>query len=473
MKYQKMYIDGVTVVSPQQIEIVNPATENVITKIYSADKEYAQKALDAAKKAQKPWANTPISERVAWMKKLQQAVIENEELLRQCVHEETGKTWAGTEEDYQSLVDSLGFYSEEIQRHGVTQIPDIAGTHKHTLSTKPVGVVVAYLSWNFPLLNLGFKLGPAMATGCPIILKPSLKSPLSAYALGAICEQIGLPSGVVNIISGDDADIGDYISSSKIPAMLTLIGAISTGIKIMQAGSSTIKRYSMELGGNTPFIVYKDADLDLAADILTALKFGNAGQICVAPNRIFVEAAIEKEFTAKVLERVKNVVVGYGKDSDATMGPLIDKASREKVHALVTNAVQSGAELITGGTFDAKQVGAFYPPTVLRNVIDTMPIYQEEVFGPVISLITFEHEDEVLQRANDTDTGLASYVFTKDHVKANNAANTLEFGEIQINGVKYGIDLPHVGIKQSGIGCDCSKYALNDYLYLTRVTEVI
>ncbi|WP_394151288.1 aldehyde dehydrogenase family protein [Vibrio maritimus] len=473
MNYSEMYINGELTGSSFKFEVINPATDDVVEEISVADKQIASQALSAAKHAETTWGKTSIAERVTWMKKLRSKVVENQHNLRMAVHLETGKSWAGTEEDYQSLVNSLEFYAEEIKRYTPPGLNDIDGSHQHTLRHLPVGVVVAYLSWNFPLLNLGFKLGPALASGCPIILKPSLKAPLSAYLVGTLCQQIGLPHGAVNVIAGDDNEIGNHLSSSTIPAMLTLIGSIATGVKIMQAGATSIKRYSMELGGNTPFIVYKDADLDLAADIVTALKFGNSGQICVAPNRVFVDTAVKDNFVQKVLERTDQVKVGFDKNADITMGPVIDKGSRARIHALVDKAIQSGATLLRGGEFDSKLTGSFYPPTVICDVTKEMAIYQEEIFGPVISIIDFDCERSVVEEANRTDTGLASYVFTTDAAKAQRTAEALEFGEVQINGVKYGIDLPHVGIKQSGIGCDCSKYALDDYLYLTRITRAL
>ncbi|WP_234496511.1 aldehyde dehydrogenase family protein [Vibrio maritimus] len=473
MLIQDMYVQGNSYQSGDMNDVINPATDEVIATIQVADDTTARLALDSAKQAEQTWGKTSIAERAQWMLRLRDVCIKNEEALRTCVHLETGKTWADTQEDYQLLVDSLGFYAEEVKRYQPQQLADLEGTSVHTLNYRPVGVVIAYLSWNFPLLNLGYKLGPAMAAGCPIILKPSVQSPLSAYLVGDLCRQIGLPEGAVAIISGGARSVSNLLSSSPIPAMITLIGSIATGVKIMQTAATTIKRYSMELGGNTPFVVFKDADLDKAADVLTALKYGNCGQICVAPNRVFVDATVEKAFLAKVLERTAKVKIGFGRYTDATMGPLINKSAREDIHGLVMNAVSSGATIHAGGEIDSNSVGSFYPPTVISGVTETMDIYQHEIFGPVISMVSFTEEEEVIQMANDTDTGLASYIFSEDLAKAQRAAAAFEFGEVHINGVKYAINLPHVGIKQSGIGCDCSTYALDDYFYLTRTTRAL
>ena len=463
-----MYINGELVVTDTKANIYNPATDEIIAEISVADIDLAKKALLGAKRATDTWGKSTLQSRIQWMNKLREECIKNEQTLRELVHQETGKTWANTEEDYALLIDSLAFYAQEITRFQPAQLIDDDDGYQHILKYKPVGVVVAYLAWNFPLLNLAYKIGPAMAAGCPIIIKPSIQSPLSAYFVGVLCEKIGLPAGAVTILAGEDRTVSHYLSSSTIPSMLTLIGSIQTGVKIMQAGATSIKRYSMELGGNTPYIINADADLDLATDILVALKSTNAGQICVAPNRVFVHKSIKQAFIEKVLALQSELKLGFGKRTDANMGPVIDKGARDRIHALVTDATAKGANLLCGGQFDNQQQGAFYPLTMVDDVTPEMEIYQHEIFGPVISVVYFDETDDVIALANDTDTGLASYVFSQNLALAQQQADALEFGEVQVNGVKYGIHLPHLGIKQSGIGCDCSKYALNDYLSLMR-----
>lgn len=469
-----MYIGGELVTTESVYDVVNPATLEVTGSITKANASDANHALEAAEKAFATWSTTTISERVQWMNKLRDAVIENEMALREAIQLEMGKSWAGTQEDFESLVNSLAFYAEEISRFRPDSLLDKEGTHSHELVHEPVGVVAAFLAWNFPLLNLAFKIGPAMASGCPIVIKPSLKSPMSAYLVGKLCHDIGLPAGVVNVMCGDDAEVGDALSASTIPSMLTLIGSIATGRHIMKTGSTSIKRYSMELGGNAPVLVFADSDLDLAADIVCAVKFGNCGQICVTPNRVFVQKSVASEFASKVVERAKAVKVGYGLQSDNEMGPLIDVQALKRVDELVQDAVIKGAALLYGGNKpDSIHTGHFYMPTVLTNLNSEMRMYQEEIFGPVVSIYEFENEAEVLDHANDTDAGLTAYVFTQDQAKAQRCATQLRFGEIQINGVKYGIDLPHGGIKQSGIGCDCSHLALHDYLAVKRITRAL
>jgi len=451
--------------------IVCPATEEAVGEIAWASKQDAEAALEGARNAFKLWSNTPLIERARWMRVLREAVIEREEDLRLAVMYEMGKPWDATAEDYQTVVNSLEWYAEEMRRNRDTVLPDVEGTHRHEMITQPIGVVAAFLAWNFPLLNVGFKLGPALAAGCTIIIRPSSASPLSAYVLGEICAKVAFPPGVINILCGPTGEVAETISTSTIPRALTMIGSSATGRRLIAQSATSVKRLSMELGGNAPVLVFEDADVETAAREVAALKFGNCGQICVAPNRIFVHERVYDRFVELLIGHAKEVQVGFGRGSGVTMGPLIDAKAREYVEELVASAISEGARLSFGGGRPAHlSKGFFHEPTVLESVTPRMRIFREEIFGPVASLISFTDERQVVDMANDTEYGLVAYVYTRDGARSRRAAEALEFGEVMVNGFKYAIDLPHGGIKESGIGKDCSQYALEDYLIRKRIT---
>jgi succinate-semialdehyde dehydrogenase / glutarate-semialdehyde dehydrogenase len=471
--YHKLYIDGelVDAENKQRDAVTCPATGEVIAEVAKASSADAEKALDAAQKGFKYWSKLSLSERTEWMTKLRTAVLENEDLLRQAMVHEMGKTYEGAWEDIEALTNSLDWYPNAMKNYRDEQIPDYENTHTHKMVHQPAGVAVAYVAWNFPLLNAAFKIGPALAAGCSLILKPSDLSPLSAYILGKIMCDINFPAGVVNIISGEVEEVAKTLSKSKITRVITMIGSTQTALKVIADSTTSIKRLSMELGGNAPFIIFDDADFDTALNLAIGLKFGNSGQICVAANRIFVHKNIYNKFLDAYVKRARELKLGFGKEAKPDMGPVITKKSRERIFGLIEDAVANGAKIETGGKIPAgKENGSWMEPTVISGVTPEMRIYNEEIFGPVAPIISFETDDEVLKLANDTEYGLASYIFTNKHKRIQHFSEELEFGEVQVNGVKYAIYLPHGGIKNSGVGFDCSHLALEDYLVKKRIT---
>lgn len=477
MKYgfKKLYINGTLCDSSdsKKFGVICPGTEAEIAQLAWASKTDTEKALNSAKLGFTVWSALPLSERLAWIEKLRNKIVENRDMLRESIMDEMGKTWEGTDEDLTSIANSLAFYAEEIQKRNDLDIPDKEGTHTHTVMAQPLGVVVAFLAYNFPFLNLGFKLGPALAAGCSIIIKPSEFSPLSAYILGEMCAEINFPAGVINIICGETENVGIPLCESKIPSLITMIGSTETAQKLIQQSAKTsIKRYSMECGGNAPFIVMDDADLDLAITLGTALKVGNTGQICVAPNRFYVHTSQIEAFTQGMAENFKNTKLGFGRENNPQMGPLANKRSVEKTQRIVEMAVAQGGKLIYGGKAPA-QPGYYFEPTVIRIDNPKAEVLQHEIFGPVAIIVPFETKEEALSYANDTDGGLASYVFSKNEETQNYFEQNLAFGEVQVNGVKYDIYLPHGGIKNSGIGVDCSTFALDDYLIKKRISKSV
>ncbi len=471
--YRRLYVDGALrdAAGGRRRAVVCPGTEEAVAEIAWAGRGEADLALESAREGFGSWSRLPIAERARWMLKLRDGVMRREEDLRSAVMHEMGKPWEATAEDYETVVNALQWYPEQVRHMSDEILADVEGTHRHMLVAEPAGVAVAFLAWNFPLLNIGFKLGPALAAGCTLILRPSASSPLSAYILGEIFAEVGFPRGVVHILCGPTEETADVLSRSTIPRVLTVIGSSDTGRKLMAGGATSIKRLSMELGGNAPFIVFDDAEVERAAADCAALKFGNCGQICVAPNRIFVHRAVRERFVAAFPERTRGVRVGFGRDSGATMGPLISAGARERVMGMVKDAVDRGAELLHGGKIPAgPERGYFFEPTVLGKVSPEMRVFREEIFGPVAAILEFEGEEDVVRMANDTEYGLSSYLHTRDGDRVRRISEALEFGEVHVNGFKYAIYLPHGGVKESGIGHDCSRLALEDYLQRKRIT---
>ncbi len=471
--YNKLYIGGelVDAENQEREQVICPATGEAIAEVAKAGKADAEKALIAADKGFKYWSKLSLAKRTEWMLKLREEVLKNEDLLRQAMVHEMGKTYEGAWEDIEAVINGLEWYPNAMKNYREEQIPDYEGTHTHKMIHQPAGIAVAYLAWNFPLLNVGFKLGPALAAGCSLIIKPSALSPLSAYLIGKIMHDIDFPAGVVNILSGPASQVATTLTQSKKTAVLTMIGSTQTGLKVIAESTTSIKKFGLELGGNAPFIVFDDADFDTALDLAIGLKFGNSGQICVAANRIFVHKNIHDKFLAAYVKRANALKLGFGKEEKPDMGPVVTRSDRDRMLTLVADAVSKGAKLEAGGKVpEGREKGNWLEPTVLSGVTTDMRVFREEIFGPVAPILSFDTDDEVLALANDTEYGLASYIFTNNHKRIERFVEDLEFGEVQINGVKYSIYLPHGGIKNSGIGHDCSHLAIEDYLVKKRIS---
>ncbi|WP_460190370.1 NAD-dependent succinate-semialdehyde dehydrogenase [Urechidicola sp. KH5] len=474
--YKKLYIDGklVDAASGKRIEVVCPATGEVVAEVAQAGEADTKKALESAKKGYEYWSKLPLANRTEWMAKLRAAVLEREHELRSAIVHEMGKTYAGAYEDIEAVVNALEWYPAAMKNLRDEQIPDYENTHTHRMIQQPAGVAVAYLAWNFPLLNVGFKLGPALAAGCSLIIKPSSLSPLSAYIIGEILYDINFPPGVVTILSGSSKEVATPMTTSTIPSVITMIGSTATGKRVIADSTTSIKKLGMELGGNAPFIVFDDADFDKALDLAIGLKFGNTGQICVAANRIFVHSSIYKKFLEVYKKRAAAIKLGFSLDETVDMGPLVTRSDRDRMFELIDDAVAKGAILEYGGKVpEGKENGNWLEPTVISGLTTEMRLFKEETFGPIAPIMSFDTDDEVLELANNTEYGLASYIFTNNHKRVQRFSEELQFGEVQVNGVKYAIYLPHGGIKNSGIGHDCSHLALDDYLVKKRISVAI
>ena len=468
----QMYIDGDMKSSVDNLtkDIYSPLNGQKIASLAWGNQKDSLIALESASKGFKVWSKLPLTKRKEWMYMLREKILENKVLLRKAISYEMGKPYSATAEDIESITNSLEYYADVIDDFVKTEkIALNDETHNHKLVSKPIGVVVAYLAWNFPLLNAGFKIGPALASGCSLILKPSELSPISLYIIGNLLKEINFPKGVINIICGEPTEVAQTLSKSTIPNLITMIGSTETAKKVISDSSTSIKKYSMELGGNAPFIVFDDADLDNAINIGAAIKFGNCGQICVAANRFFIHEKVYDKFLNGLIEKAKNLKIGYSEDLDFEIGPLISKKSRDRITNLIKDTIDSGGNLEYGGGIP-EMSGNWFEPTVISGINESMSIFREEIFGPVASIIKFKYDDEVLNQANKTQYGLASYLFTKDKKRIDKFVDELDFGEIHVNGIKYDIYLPHGGIKQSGIGHDCSELALEDYLIKKRIS---
>ena len=468
----KHLINGQLVEGKDRIfTVLDPATEEVIAQFHGIDAKQAENVLQAAQNAFGIWSKLSIKERERYILRFAEIIEANRDKIIEMLIAETGKSYEGADEDYQMLVDCLRYFNEEMKTLQGVMLPDLDNKHVNMIIRKPVGVVVGYLAWNFPLLNLGYKLGPVLASGCTCVLKPSSQTPLTTMFIGELSVEAGMPAGVINIIVGDNDLVGSIFNESSIPQLITLIGSTQTGTKVMQQGATSIKRYSLELGGNAPALVLNDADIANAAAKITGAKVGNGGQICVAPNRVFVHCAVMDEFLSHVMEILKDADYCSGKctNGKTQMIPLYSDRAVGAMEALVADAVAKGAHVLTGGK-RREGKGFFFEPTVLTGVTKDMRVYKEEIFGPIMPVISFDDGDDIVSLANDTCYGLAAYIYTHDLKTAMNMSREIDAGDVMVNEPCFCYNLPHGGCKQSGIGKDCSVFSLEEYFYLQRIT---
>lgn len=466
-----LIIDGKPVVTDRAFAVVDPTTEETIARVPAADEKTMISALDAADRAFAEWSRTPHGERKAAVLRYAALLERERERLAGLLVLEAGKPYDTADYEVTCLIASLRYFMEEAERLRQDVVADPTGRFLHYTLRQPLGVVVGLLAWNYPLLNLGYKLGPVLASGCTAVIKPSQHTPLATLATAELLEEAGIPPGVVNVVVSDDRAAANALLQSPIPALITMIGSTVSGVKLMSTAATSVKHFSLELGGNAPAIVYPDADLADAAVRIVNLKFANAGQICVAPNRCLVHDSVYDSFLALAADRAGAFSLGSGKASGPLMGPLITADARDQAIALVAEAVADGAQVVCGGGRpDQPARGYFMQPTILRDVTPEMRVASEEIFGPILPVIRYADSDDVLAMANDTAYGLASYVFTKDLSTALLAAERLEAGSVCVNEPHFGVHLPHCGHKQSGVGMDRSAYSLEEYLTLKRVS---
>ena len=474
MEQFKMLIGGSLVAGERAFAVINPATEVVCGEAPEVDAAQAWAALEAARAAFPGWSSLPLAARRAVILRYAELLERDRDRIVDLLIAETGKPLDNAEYDFVMLITCLRFFLEEAARVRQEVIPDPGGRFLNYTLRQPLGVVVGYLAWNFPLLNLGYKLGPVLAAGCTAVIKPSRQTPLATLACAELLIDAGLPAGVVNVISGTDHRATDVLLESPIPALVTMIGSTEAGVGVMRQSCTNVKHFSVELGGNAPVIVYDDADIEAAATKVVDLKFANTGQVCVSPNRCFVHEAVYEEFLIAAARRAAGLCLAAGRGDARRMGPLISAEARDHTLELIEQAQFEGVRVVCGGRRPAHlEKGYWVEPTILADVTPAMRVARDEIFGPILPVIRFSDRDDELALANDTPYGLAAYVFTTDLSRGLRAAAGIDAGSVCVNEPHYDVSLPHGGVKQSGVGKDCSHASLEEYLTLKRVSVLM
>ena len=463
---QQCYIDGKWVATSvgDSIDVTNPATGEVLGSVPSLGADETRAAIEAAAAALPLWRSQTGKERSAIMMRFYSLMMENQEDLAVLMTAEQGKPLAESRGEIAYSASFIQWFAEEAKRIYGDVIPGHQPDRRIVVLKQPVGVVASITPWNFPSAMLARKIGPALAAGCTIVCKPASQTPLSALALGELAERAGVPAGVLNIVTGPAREIGAELTANPLVRKLTFTGSTQIGKLLLEQCAGTVKKVSMELGGNAPFIVFEDADLDAAVQGAIAAKYRNTGQTCVCANRILIQDAVYDEFASRFTEAVMRLRVGNALQGDVDQGPLIDAAAVEKVEEHIADAVGKGARVLAGGNRHALGQ-TFFEPTVLSEVKPSMNVAREETFGPLAPLFRFQTEAEAVQMANDTEFGLAAYFYTRDLGRSWRVSEALEYGIVGLNtGIISTEVAPFGGIKESGLGREGSKYGIDDYL---------
>jgi succinate-semialdehyde dehydrogenase/glutarate-semialdehyde dehydrogenase len=460
------YIDGAWVDADDRSTetIRNPADQAVLGTVPMMGAAETRRAIEAAERAFAAWRAKPARERALVLRKWSDLMMANQDDLAFIMTSEQGKPFAEAKGEVAYAASFLDWFGEEGRRVYGDVIPSHQADKRLLVLKQPVGVCAAITPWNFPLAMITRKAAPALAAGCPIVLKPAPQTPYSALALAVLAERAGVPAGILNIVTGDAKAIGGELTSNPIVRKLSFTGSTAVGKTLMQQCAGTMKKLSLELGGNAPFIVFDDADLDAAVEGAMVSKFRNTGQTCVCANRIYVQAAVYDAFAAKLTAAVRALKVGNGLEKGVTQGPLINVQALAKVERHITDAQAHGARILVGGKRHALG-GTFFEPTVLADTTPDMALAREETFGPVAPLFRFTDEDEAVRLANATEFGLASYFYGRDIGRIWRVAEALDFGIVGINtGLISTAEAPFGGMKESGVGREGSKYGIEEYL---------
>ncbi len=446
------------------LTVHDPATGTVIAEVPDCGAAETRRAIAAADAALPAWRALTAKQRSQTLQRWFALINENADDLAQLITAEGGKPLAEAKGEVAYGASFVEWFAEEGKRAYGETIPATLADKRLVVVKQPIGVCAAITPWNFPLAMITRKVAPALAAGCTVVVKPAEQTPLTALALAALAEQAGFPAGVFNVLTGDPVAIGGELTASPVVRKLSFTGSTEVGRLLMAQSAPTIKKLSLELGGNAPFIVFDDADVDAAVNGALIAKYRNTGQTCVCANRILVQAGVYEEFARKLAARATELKVGAGSEDGVAQGPLIDDAALAKVEAHVADALAKGARVLCGGARHARG-GNFYQPTVLADVTPAMRVAREETFGPVAPLFRFNTEAEAVAMANDTEFGLAAYFYSRDVARCWRVGEALEYGMVGVNtGLISNEVAPFGGIKQSGLGREGSKYGIEDYL---------
>ena len=467
MKQYQLFINGAFVPngSREMADVVNPATEEVIGQVPKATEADVAAAVDAAYEAQKSWGKLPAVERANYLFELAQLVEDNQELFAQTNTAEMGKRICESRDEAGWLAEYLRFYARQARHIKGEIITSDRPNENIFLYKKPIGVCAGIMPWNFPLFLIGRKVAPALVAGDTVVLKPSSDSPMGCCEFAKLVEQSSLPAGVINVVSGGGALVGNALSGNEKVALVTMTGSTPVGKQIMKNAADHVARVSLELGGKAPVIVMADCDLDATIENIFNSRFLNCGQVCNAAERVYVQAPIYDEFVAKMTERIARATYGDPLDDSVDMGPMVNRRQVEIVMDLVNSAKEEGAKIVVGGNAPTDKKGYWMEPTLIVDCKHEMRVMTEEIFGPVLPVAKFETLDEAIEMANDSTYGLTSSIHTTDHDTVMRALNEINFGEIYVNREHFeAFQGFHAGVRQSGLGGDDGEHGLEEFL---------
>ena len=464
LKKEACLIDGQWIVSDRWIEVDDPATGTVFGRVPRLGRADTERAIRSAERAMGPWAALPAKERARILRRYFELILANQDALAALLTQEQGKPLAEARGEIVYAASFIEWFAEEAKRVYGDVIPGHTADKRIVVLKQPIGVVAAITPWNFPAAMITRKIGPALAAGCGVVVKPASQTPFTALALGALAQEAGLPDGLLNVITGSAGEIGDVLTASDVVRKLSFTGSTEIGAQLYAQSAPTIKKLSLELGGNAPFIVFDDANLDAAVVGAMQSKFRNAGQTCVCANRIYAQAGIHDAFVERLVAATQALKVGAGSDAGTEIGPLIDERAVAKVREHIDDATRKGGRVLCGGATHALG-GRFFTPTVVAGVTADMLVAREETFGPLAPVFRFESEEDVISQANATPFGLAAYFYARDIGRIWRVAERIEAGIVGVNTGLISTEIaPFGGVKASGLGREGSKYGIEDYL---------